>query len=64
MAIKDARVLLFAPPMIPGYSVTNGFEFNLQDKTGGDLDKFYEVAQEPFTLMEVNILKRLILSGP
>ena len=32
--IKDARVLLFAPPMIPGYSVTNGFEFNLQDKTG------------------------------
>ena len=44
--IKDARVLLFAPPMIPGYSVTNGFEFNLQDKTGGDLNTFYEVAQE------------------
>lgn len=44
-AIKDARVLLFAPPMIPGYSVTNGYELNLQDKTGGDLDKFYEVAQ-------------------
>ena len=44
--IKDARVLLFAPPMIPGYSVTNGVEFNLQDKTGGDLNTFYEVAQE------------------
>ena len=44
--IKDARALLFAPPMIPGYSVTNGFEFNLQDKTGGDLNTFYEVAQE------------------
>ena len=44
--IKDARVLLFAPPMIPGYSVTNGFEFNLQDKTGGGLNTFYEVAQE------------------
>ena len=43
--IKDARVLVFAPPMIPGYSVTNGFEFNLQDKTGGDLDRFYSVAQ-------------------
>ena len=43
--IKDARVLLFAPPMIPGYSVTNGFEFNLQDKTGGDLNDFFEVAQ-------------------
>ena len=43
--IKDARVLLFAPPMIPGYSITNGFEFNLQDKTGGSLDDFYSVAQ-------------------
>ena len=47
--IKDARVLLFAPPMIPGYSVSNGFEFNLQDKTGGSLDKFYEVAQDFIT---------------
>lgn len=46
MAIKDARVLLFAPPMIPGYSITNGFEFNLQDKTGGDLNTFFNVAQE------------------
>ncbi|MCH5327531.1 MAG: efflux RND transporter permease subunit [Coprobacter sp.] len=43
--IKDARVLVFAPPMIPGYSITNGFELNLQDKTGGDLDKFYSIAQ-------------------
>ena len=43
--IKDARVLCFAPPMIPGYSISNGFELNLQDKTGGSLDHFYEVAQ-------------------
>lgn len=44
--IKDARILFFAPPMIPGYSVTNGLEINLEDRTGGDLDKFYGVAQE------------------
>ncbi len=44
--IKDARILFFAPPMIPGYSVTNGLEINLEDRTGGDLDKFYEVAQQ------------------
>ncbi|MBE5032635.1 efflux RND transporter permease subunit [Gallalistipes aquisgranensis] len=43
-SIKDARVLLFSPPMIPGYSITNGFEFNLQDRTGGSLDDFFEVA--------------------
>lgn len=46
MAVKDARVLLFAPPMIPGYSITNGFELNLQDKTGGDLDEFFGITQE------------------
>lgn len=40
MGVSDANVLIFAPPMIPGYSATNGFELNLQDKTGGDLDKF------------------------
>lgn len=44
--INDARILIFAPPMIPGFSITNGFEFDLQDKTGGDINKFYGVAQE------------------
>ena len=43
---KDAQVLFFQPPMITGYGVTNGFTFNLQDRTGGDLNKFYEVAQK------------------
>lgn len=43
---KNARVLYFAPPMIPGYSVSNGFEFNMQDKTGGDLNTFTQVTQE------------------
>ena len=46
LEVKDARVLCFAPPMIPGYSISNGFEFNLQDKTGGSLDNFYQVAQD------------------
>lgn len=44
--IKDAQVLFFAPPMIPGYSMSNGFEMVLQDKTGGSLDKFFNVAKE------------------
>lgn len=42
---KDAQVLFFQPPMISGYGVSNGFTFNLQDRTGGDLNKFFEVAQ-------------------
>ena len=43
--IKDGRVLMFAPPMITGYSVTNGFEIKMQDKTGGDINEFFSVVQ-------------------
>ncbi len=44
-AIKDGRVVLFAPPMISGYSLTNGFEIKMQDKTGGTVDDFFAVVQ-------------------
>ncbi len=43
--IKDGRVMAFAPPMIDGYSVTNGFELKMQDKTGGDINQFFAVVQ-------------------
>lgn len=43
---KDAQVLFFQPPMIAGYGVSNGFTLNLQDRTGGNLDKFYGVAKD------------------
>ena len=33
-AFNEGQILFFAPPMIPGYGVSSGFEFNLQDKTG------------------------------
>lgn len=42
---NEGQILFFAPPMIPGYGVSSGFELNLQDKTGGDLNDFFEVAQ-------------------
>ncbi|MBR5532749.1 MAG: efflux RND transporter permease subunit [Bacteroidales bacterium] len=44
--VKDGRVMTFSMPMITGYSISNGFEFNLQDKTGGTIESFYEVSQE------------------
>ncbi len=45
-SIKNASILFFAPPMISGFSMTNGFEFSVQDKTGGDLNRFAEVTNE------------------
>ena len=44
-AIKDGRVVTFAPPMISGYSLTNGFEIKMQDRTGGDVNDFFGVVQ-------------------
>ncbi len=43
--IKDGRVVAFAPPMISGYSVTNGFEIKMQDRTGGDINAFFNIVQ-------------------
>lgn len=44
--IKGAQILAFAPPMVPGFSATNGLTFSLQDKTGGDLNKFFSITQD------------------
>ena len=44
--IKDAQILAFAPPMVSGFSVNNGVSMTLQDKSGGDLNKFFQVAQD------------------
>lgn len=43
-SFKDAQVFFFQPPMIMGYGMTNGFSLNLQDRTGGELTKFKDVA--------------------
>ena len=44
--IKDAQVLAFAPPMIPGFSANSGVSLVMQDRTGGSLDKFYGVVKD------------------
>lgn len=49
---KDAQVLFFQPPMLPGYGVSSGFTFNLQDRTGGDINNFYTVAQDFLTELQ------------
>ncbi len=43
--IKEAQVLFFTPPMIPGYSASSDIELNMQDKTGGDINKFNDVVK-------------------
>lgn len=42
-SIKGAKIIFFAPPTIQGFGTSGGFEFQLQDKTGGDIKKFNEI---------------------
>lgn len=44
--IKDAKILFFAPPTVTGFSVSGGFSLQLQDKTGGSLEKFNSVSEK------------------
>ncbi len=44
--IKDAQVIAFAPPMIPGFSANSGVSIVMQDRTGGDLTKFFGIVKD------------------
>jgi HAE1 family hydrophobic/amphiphilic exporter-1 len=44
--IKDAKIIIFTPPMVPGFSISGGFELKLEDKTGGDIRVFEQNARQ------------------
>jgi len=44
--ITEAEIKFFAPPTIQGFGTSNGFSFQLQDKTGGDIAKFYKISKD------------------
>ncbi len=44
--IKDGTIMFFQPPMITGYGASNGLELQLEDKTGGDINKFFQIEQQ------------------
>ena len=47
--IKDAQILAFAPPMVPGFSANSGVSLVMQDRTGGDLTKFFGIVKDYLT---------------
>ncbi len=44
--IKDASILAFAPPMVPGFSANSGVSLVMQDRTGGSLSKFFDITKD------------------
>ncbi|MDR3273627.1 MAG: efflux RND transporter permease subunit [Flavobacteriaceae bacterium] len=41
--IQGAKIIFFGAPTLQGFGLSNGFEFQMQDRTGGDVNKFFEV---------------------
>jgi HAE1 family hydrophobic/amphiphilic exporter-1 len=41
--IKGAKIFFIAPPTLEGFGNTSGFEFQVQDRSGGDIAHFNEV---------------------
>ncbi|BDD03944.1 efflux RND transporter permease subunit [Aureibacter tunicatorum] len=50
--IKEANILFFTPPTVPGFGNSSGFEFQVQDRTGGDLRDMEDQAK--IFLMKLN----------
>jgi hydrophobe/amphiphile efflux-1 (HAE1) family protein len=44
--IKEANVLALNPPPVPGIGAAGGFEFILEDRSGGEIQKFAGVLQD------------------
>ena len=44
--VKDARVIFFAPPTLQGFGFGGGIEFQLQDRSGGDISRFSKLSQD------------------
>lgn len=50
-SIRDARIIFIAPPSIQGFSISGGFELQLQDRTGGDIGTFYKIGTDFLTAL-------------
>lgn len=44
--IPDANMVFFAPPSVPGFGASSGFEMNVLDRFGGDFNEFDRTTQE------------------
>ncbi len=49
--IKGANVLFFAPPTLEGFGNSSGFELQLQDRSGGEIEKFVAVKEKFLTAL-------------
>jgi hydrophobic/amphiphilic exporter-1 (mainly G- bacteria), HAE1 family len=44
--ITNATFMFFGTPTLQGFGMSSGIELNMQDKTGGDIHKFFDITSE------------------
>jgi HAE1 family hydrophobic/amphiphilic exporter-1 len=49
--IKDATFIFMGTPTLQGFGLSNGVELQMQDRTGGDVNRFFEVTNDFLTAM-------------
>ncbi|WP_277638438.1 efflux RND transporter permease subunit [Bacteroides graminisolvens] len=57
---KEASFLFTATPTLQGFGLSTGVDLRLQDKTGGDINKFYKISQE--LLAKINTREEVMLA--
>lgn len=45
-SIENATFMFFGVPTLQGFGMSSGVELKMQDRTGGDINKFYEVTSD------------------
>jgi hydrophobic/amphiphilic exporter-1 (mainly G- bacteria), HAE1 family len=45
-SIQNATFMFFAAPTLQGFGLSSGVELKMQDRTGGDIDKFYGITTD------------------
>jgi hydrophobic/amphiphilic exporter-1 (mainly G- bacteria), HAE1 family len=51
-SIRNATFMFFGVPTLQGFGLSNGVELKMQDKTGGDINKFYSVTSNFLTELQ------------
>lgn len=44
--MREVRAIFFSPPTIQGFGYSGGFEFQLQDRAGGDITRFAKIGDD------------------
>src|SRR5690606_21176792 len=50
-SVTEAKVIYFAPPTISGFGNSQGFEFQLQDRSGADITTFTKAGNDFITAL-------------